>query len=204
MVDDVVDETSGDGDGDGDVKGAHDGPQLFPMLAQVVATQGQKAAPPGTINLVPVEVPVSKDFRATEALPLDEMVTRLPVVAEMPDGLDTDVRNLRGQLARLGPVNLDALAEVPPFIAIPIPMLLDIPRCGFVGERTKQAVAQAAAQLQTCAFSWGIHNRCMACQRHVVFESTLQGTIQDVASQRRAFQQRPFLAAQTTFAHPLQ
>ncbi|OQA42010.1 MAG: Chromosome partition protein Smc [Chloroflexi bacterium ADurb.Bin325] len=44
-------------------------------------------------------------------LPLNGMVTRLPIVAELPDGLDRDVRNLRAQLARLGPVNLDALAE---------------------------------------------------------------------------------------------
>ncbi len=44
-------------------------------------------------------------------LPLNGMVTRLPVVVELPEGLDADVRNLRGQVARLGPVNLDALAE---------------------------------------------------------------------------------------------
>jgi chromosome segregation protein len=44
-------------------------------------------------------------------LPLNGMVTRLPVVAALPDGLDNDVRNFRAQLARLGPVNLDALAE---------------------------------------------------------------------------------------------
>ena len=44
-------------------------------------------------------------------LPLNGMVTRLPVVVELPEGLDADVRNLRGQMARLGPVNLDALAE---------------------------------------------------------------------------------------------
>ncbi len=44
-------------------------------------------------------------------LPIDDMVTRLEVVAELPEGLDADVRNLRGQLARLGPVNLDALSE---------------------------------------------------------------------------------------------
>jgi chromosome segregation protein len=44
-------------------------------------------------------------------LPLNGMVTRLPVVSELPEGLDADVRNLRGQMARLGPVNLDALAE---------------------------------------------------------------------------------------------
>ena len=44
-------------------------------------------------------------------LPLNGMVTRLPVVVELPEGLDADVRNLRAQIARLGPVNLDALAE---------------------------------------------------------------------------------------------
>ena len=44
-------------------------------------------------------------------LPLNGMVTRLPVVVELPEGLDADVRHLRAQIARLGPVNLDALAE---------------------------------------------------------------------------------------------
>ena len=44
-------------------------------------------------------------------LPLNGMVTRLPVVVELPEGLDEDVRHLRAQIARLGPVNLDALAE---------------------------------------------------------------------------------------------
>lgn len=44
-------------------------------------------------------------------LPLNGVVTRLPSVAQLPEGLDADVRNLRAQIARLGPVNLDALAE---------------------------------------------------------------------------------------------
>jgi chromosome segregation protein len=44
-------------------------------------------------------------------LPLNGMVTKLPVVVELPEGLDADVRQLRAQIARLGPVNLDALAE---------------------------------------------------------------------------------------------
>ncbi len=44
-------------------------------------------------------------------LPLDGMVTRLPAVVELPEGLDGDVRQLRAQISRLGPVNLDALAE---------------------------------------------------------------------------------------------
>jgi chromosome segregation protein len=44
-------------------------------------------------------------------LPLDEMITPLQAVVELPEGLDEDVRNLRAQLARLGPVNLEALTE---------------------------------------------------------------------------------------------
>jgi chromosome segregation protein len=44
-------------------------------------------------------------------LPLNGMVTRLPAVPELPEGLERDVRNLRAQIGRLGPVNVDALAE---------------------------------------------------------------------------------------------
>jgi chromosome segregation protein len=44
-------------------------------------------------------------------LPLDEMITPLQAVVELPEGLDEDVHNLRAQLARLGPVNLEALSE---------------------------------------------------------------------------------------------
>ncbi len=44
-------------------------------------------------------------------LPLDGMVTHLMPVTELPGGLDADVHNLRAQISRLGPVNLDALTE---------------------------------------------------------------------------------------------
>jgi chromosome segregation protein len=44
-------------------------------------------------------------------LPLNGMVTRLASVSELPAGLENDIRNLRGQISRLGAVNLDALAE---------------------------------------------------------------------------------------------
>jgi chromosome segregation protein len=44
-------------------------------------------------------------------LPLNDMVTRLPVVSELPDGLERDVHELRAQIGRLGPVNLEALNE---------------------------------------------------------------------------------------------
>ena len=44
-------------------------------------------------------------------LPLNGMITRLQRVTELPPGLEEDVRNLRHQVNRLGPVNLDAIAE---------------------------------------------------------------------------------------------
>jgi chromosome segregation protein len=39
------------------------------------------------------------------------MVTKLVPVTALPEGLENDVRNLRAQISRLGPVNLEALAE---------------------------------------------------------------------------------------------
>jgi len=44
-------------------------------------------------------------------LPLNGMVVRLPKVTELPEGLEDDVRHLRQQISRLGPVNLDAIKE---------------------------------------------------------------------------------------------
>jgi chromosome segregation protein len=46
-----------------------------------------------------------------QPLPIDGMVTRLPAVTELPEGLENDVRHLRAQISRLGPVNVDALTE---------------------------------------------------------------------------------------------
>ena len=46
-----------------------------------------------------------------QPLPIDGMVTRLPAVAELPEGLENDVRQLRAQISRLGQVNVDALTE---------------------------------------------------------------------------------------------
>lgn len=44
-------------------------------------------------------------------LPIDGVVTRLPTVAELPEGVEEAVRQLRAQISRLGPVNLEALSE---------------------------------------------------------------------------------------------
>jgi chromosome segregation protein len=57
------------------------------------------------------DAPAAELVDSQPPLPIDDMVTRLPLVVELPEGLDADVRNLRAQLGRLGPVNMDALAE---------------------------------------------------------------------------------------------
>jgi chromosome segregation protein len=65
---------------------------------------------------------VSEDFGLVEMepmddqpdqppLPLNELVSTLPVVAALPLGLEEDMQQLRGQIRRLGPVNPSALAE---------------------------------------------------------------------------------------------
>ena len=54
----------------------------------------------------------SEDLTADQPpLPMDGVVTRLPAVAELPEGIEDGVRQLRAQISRLGPVNLDALTE---------------------------------------------------------------------------------------------
>ncbi len=44
-------------------------------------------------------------------LPLNELVSTLPVVTTLPPGLEDELHQLRGQIKRLGPVNPSALAE---------------------------------------------------------------------------------------------
>ncbi len=51
-------------------------------------------------EIAPVD-DADEDWDSQPPLPLGEMVTRLPVVAALPEGLDADVRNLRAQLAGL-------------------------------------------------------------------------------------------------------
>ncbi len=66
------------------------------------------------LGLVELEDPEDRSGAFGDAqppLPLNGMVTRLPGVSRLPEGLEADVRNLRAQIARLGPVNLEALAE---------------------------------------------------------------------------------------------
>jgi chromosome segregation protein len=66
----------------------------------------------GLVAMSPSEGWDAEDLAAGQPpLPLDEMITPLQAVVQLPEGLDEDVRNLRAQLARLGPVNVDALTE---------------------------------------------------------------------------------------------
>jgi chromosome segregation protein len=65
----------------------------------------------GLIALTTPEDEPPEDWDTQPPLPIADMVTQLPVVRELPVGLDADVRNLRAQISRLGPVNLEALNE---------------------------------------------------------------------------------------------
>lgn len=79
---------------------------------EVTHLRGEIEKDLGLVELIAPEDLGSDEMSDTQPpLPLNGMVIRLPVVAALPEGLDADVRNLRGQIARLGPVNLDALAE---------------------------------------------------------------------------------------------
>lgn len=79
---------------------------------EVTYLRGEIEKDLGLVELVAPEDAGADEVGDTQPpLPLNGMVTHLPIVAMLPEGLDTDVRNLRAQIARLGPVNLDALAE---------------------------------------------------------------------------------------------
>lgn len=51
------------------------------------------------------------DLTGPQPLPLAPIVTELPVVAELPEGLEQELQRLRAQIRRLGPINPDAQAE---------------------------------------------------------------------------------------------
>ncbi|MEM9776762.1 MAG: hypothetical protein AAF902_19435, partial [Chloroflexota bacterium] len=44
-------------------------------------------------------------------LPIDELVEQLPVVDELPEGLNENIQKMRGQMSRMGAINPDAPAE---------------------------------------------------------------------------------------------
>lgn len=58
-----------------------------------------------------VEVELSEDQIGQPYLPLHPLISQLPVVEELPEGVENDVRRLKVQLNRLGSVNPDAPKE---------------------------------------------------------------------------------------------
>ncbi len=58
-----------------------------------------------------IEVEMDEGLRGQPPLPLRPIVSTLPVVEELPEGLEEEMRHLRAQLRRLGPVNPNAPAE---------------------------------------------------------------------------------------------
>jgi chromosome segregation protein len=58
-----------------------------------------------------VEVDLSEDQVGQPYLPLHPLISQLPVVEELPEGVENDVRRLKVQLGRLGSINPDAPKE---------------------------------------------------------------------------------------------
>ena len=58
-----------------------------------------------------VEVELSEDVAGQPPLPLHPLISQLPVVKELPEDLEPEIRRLRGQLNRLGSVNPNAPQE---------------------------------------------------------------------------------------------
>jgi chromosome segregation protein len=58
-----------------------------------------------------VEVDLSEDQIGQPYLPLHPLISLLPVVEELPEGVENDVRRFKVQLSRLGSVNPDAPQE---------------------------------------------------------------------------------------------
>ncbi|MGQ9786397.1 MAG: chromosome segregation protein SMC [Anaerolineae bacterium] len=58
-----------------------------------------------------VDISMGEDINGQPPLPLHPLVSTLPVVDELPEDLETEVRGLRVQLSQLGTVNLNAPQE---------------------------------------------------------------------------------------------
>ncbi|MGC8879097.1 MAG: chromosome segregation protein SMC [Anaerolineae bacterium] len=58
-----------------------------------------------------VDISLSEDINAQRPLPLHPLVSTLPVVEEIPEDLEVEIRGLRVQLSQLGTVNLNAPQE---------------------------------------------------------------------------------------------
>ncbi|RME47366.1 MAG: hypothetical protein D6796_07750, partial [Caldilineae bacterium] len=58
-----------------------------------------------------VQVELSEDQVGQPVLPLESLVTQLSTVAELPEGIEEDIRHLRVRIRRLGSINPDAPRE---------------------------------------------------------------------------------------------
>jgi chromosome segregation protein len=58
-----------------------------------------------------VDVELSEEQNGQPYLPLHPLISQLPVINELPEGLEQDIRRLKAQLNRLGAVNLNAPKE---------------------------------------------------------------------------------------------
>ena len=58
-----------------------------------------------------VELELAESVTAQAPLPLRPLVSPLPVVEELPEGLEDEMQRLKARIRRLGPVNLNAPAE---------------------------------------------------------------------------------------------
>ncbi|MCS7260474.1 MAG: chromosome segregation protein SMC [Anaerolineae bacterium] len=58
-----------------------------------------------------VDISLSEGVNGQPPLPLHPLVSALPIVDEIPEDLETEIRNLRVQLSQLGSVNLNAPEE---------------------------------------------------------------------------------------------
>jgi len=64
-----------------------------------------------TADLGLVALSNADDLPSQSPLPMAEVVDELPIVASLPDDIEETVSKYRGQLTRMGPVNLDAPGE---------------------------------------------------------------------------------------------
>ena len=58
-----------------------------------------------------VQLSYDEEETAQTPLPIDEVVETLPVVDELPEGIDENIRKRRGQMQRMGAINPDAPEE---------------------------------------------------------------------------------------------
>ena len=96
-----------------------------------------------------VELELAENVTAQTLLPLGPLVSRLPVVEELPEGLEDEIRRLKGRLRRLGTVNPNApeeYAEVQERHAFLTGQAADLEQAT---EQLQQVVAELDALMET-------------------------------------------------------